>query len=274
MAIDERRADAELREKMRLERSLVEDRRRVQRELVRDAARQFESTGTAAVASRSRELMEPVLQDHYVRTQEVFDSRVRRDLPDDVAMTREESDELEAALAAVLATRAAFQAEEISQTDQDDANRGRQVAEAERGRAAEEGRAMGRREFAVIAAGVLERRMGGRVATIAMTETQAVAELSKGAEVRTLLGESPIPEPGPANDVPKAWVTQGDSRVRPAHRAADGQRVPSSQPFTVGGERLMYPGDTSLGASIGNVAGCRCSSVPDVDAVAANRRRR
>ena len=54
----------------------------------------------------------------------------------------------------------------------------------------------------------------------------------------------------------KTWQDTGDSRTRPEHGMADGQTVPLDQPFIVGGERLMHPGD-SIG-SAGNVINCRC----------------
>lgn len=63
----------------------------------------------------------------------------------------------------------------------------------------------------------------------------------------------------------------GDSRVRPAHIDADSEQVPVDAPFQVGGEFLMYPGDTSLGATPGNVINCRCSAVTDVVSVATSR---
>lgn len=59
----------------------------------------------------------------------------------------------------------------------------------------------------------------------------------------------------------KEWETMGDSKVRVTpfnHQAANGQKVGIMEPFIVSGQMLMYPGDMSLGASIGNVAGCRC----------------
>ncbi len=62
----------------------------------------------------------------------------------------------------------------------------------------------------------------------------------------------------------KMWKNVGDNRVRTGkfdHRQPDGQIRPVALPFEVSGELLMYPGDTSLGASTGNVAGCRCSAI-------------
>lgn len=58
----------------------------------------------------------------------------------------------------------------------------------------------------------------------------------------------------------KAWVTIGDDRVRQWHEDANWQIVPVSDPFVVHNELLMFPGDSSLGASLNNVSGCRCHS--------------
>lgn len=59
----------------------------------------------------------------------------------------------------------------------------------------------------------------------------------------------------------KTWVATvaGTSagRTRPAHRLADGQAVPITDAFQVGGEPLQYPGDPR--GSAGNVINCRCT---------------
>jgi len=68
-----------------------------------------------------------------------------------------------------------------------------------------------------------------------------------------------------ARDVTKTWDSTGDGKTRPEHSAADGQSVPVDQPFTVGGELLMYPGDTSRGASARNTIQCRCTVAYGVD---------
>ena len=40
---------------------------------------------------------------------------------------------------------------------------------------------------------------------------------------------------------------------------ADGQRVGVDEAFSVGGEKLMFPGDRSHGASGWNIYNCRCA---------------
>lgn len=56
----------------------------------------------------------------------------------------------------------------------------------------------------------------------------------------------------------KTWKTFGDLKVRPTHKAANGQRVPLDMPFTIGGYEMMFPNDNSLGAPAGEVVNCRC----------------
>lgn len=57
----------------------------------------------------------------------------------------------------------------------------------------------------------------------------------------------------------REWVATTDERTRDAHADANGQQVDMDEPFIVDGEQLMYPGDTSLGASAGNTINCRCT---------------
>ena len=59
----------------------------------------------------------------------------------------------------------------------------------------------------------------------------------------------------------KRWIATGDERTRDEHLAADGQEVPNDEPFEVGGELMMYPGDESYGASGWNTINCRCRSI-------------
>ncbi len=56
------------------------------------------------------------------------------------------------------------------------------------------------------------------------------------------------------------WVTMRDDRVRPEHVEADGQVRALGEPYDVGGEKMMYPGDPE--ASLDNICGCRCMLMP------------
>lgn len=56
----------------------------------------------------------------------------------------------------------------------------------------------------------------------------------------------------------KTWHCTYDGRTRHAHAEADGQTVRFTEPFIVDGQELMFPGDTSRGATAKNVIQCRC----------------
>lgn len=65
-------------------------------------------------------------------------------------------------------------------------------------------------------------------------------------------------------DVTKEWDDSGnDGRTRESHRRADGQKVPIDQPFIVGRDRLMYPGDPR--GSAAETIQCRCSMKTRID---------
>lgn len=57
----------------------------------------------------------------------------------------------------------------------------------------------------------------------------------------------------------KIWRTMLDNRVRETHAEMEGVELPISEPFDVNGSRMMFPKDTSLGASAEEIVGCRCS---------------
>lgn len=105
----------------------------------------------------------------------------------------------------------------------------------------------------------------GRLSNISMTETEGASESAKKTEVTTLIQKSaifPIARVLMAKAITsKRWITKRDSRVRPAHVLADNQVKPFDIPFVVGGELLMEPKDSSLGASLANIIRCRCASI-------------
>ena len=59
----------------------------------------------------------------------------------------------------------------------------------------------------------------------------------------------------------RRWVCTKDARTRFGHAMADGQTVEGTKtPFIVGGEKMMFPGDKSLGAHGWNIYNCRCTT--------------
>lgn len=61
------------------------------------------------------------------------------------------------------------------------------------------------------------------------------------------------------------WQSVVDKRTRTSHKSANGQSRPINQPFDVGDSQLLYPGDTSLGASAEEVINCRCQPLYYID---------
>lgn len=114
----------------------------------------------------------------------------------------------------------------------------------------------------------LDRAFKGRQAMIALTETQFMAERSKNIEAAVISRNGNV-DPSSINDgvvtgnpdVKKEWAAILDDRTRGGHAMADGQTQNMNDPFIVNGEYLMYPSDTSMGASLGNIINCRCSSL-------------
>ena len=97
---------------------------------------------------------------------------------------------------------------------------------------------------------LLRQKHKARKENIAVTETQTTSELTKG-----------VLSSGEDLEKTKLWQTVGDSKVRSSHIVANQQRQPIAVPFIVGGFQLRWPGDSSLGAPIGEVAHCRCAAI-------------
>jgi hypothetical protein len=108
------------------------------------------------------------------------------------------------------------------------------------------------------ASDVLEEKYNGRIDTIAATETQNVSEHTKYIEATVIGGL--LVGMNINNPLKKRWISVLDERTRDSHVAADGQEVPANDPFLVGSDKMMQPGDTSLGAGLDNVINCRCNA--------------
>lgn len=84
-----------------------------------------------------------------------------------------------------------------------------------------------------------------RALTIARTETHTcgIYSVQKSVESTRLKTE-------------REWSASMDERVRADHASANGQRAKEGEPYTIGGVKMMYPGDPKGGAS--QVINCRC----------------
>lgn len=93
---------------------------------------------------------------------------------------------------------------------------------------------------------------------IARTETMQSLNASDYDATAQMIAKGAIR----ARDVVNEWDTAGDDRVRHTHRSIDGQRRAFGEPFEITDGlltyRLMYPGDSSLGAPASQVIQCRC----------------
>lgn len=70
--------------------------------------------------------------------------------------------------------------------------------------------------------------------------------------------------------VRKRWIANDDNRSRERRKvkihveAGEQPPIDNDMPFEVGGEYLMFPGDSSMGASGWNLYNCRCSSTAEI----------
>jgi hypothetical protein len=94
-------------------------------------------------------------------------------------------------------------------------------------------------------------RWPNRATVVARTET--IGALNAGR----LEAFKALAEDDPELGLETFWLATSDSRTRPTHRAAEGQRVPVGQPFMVGGFPLRFPGDPSGPPQ--EVIQCRCT---------------
>jgi hypothetical protein len=98
--------------------------------------------------------------------------------------------------------------------------------------------------------------LGQRMKTIVRTEYKRALEMGNHAAMQTAAEHVP--------GLKRQWLSARGHATppRPAHAAASGQEVGVDEPFIVGGEKLMYPGDPA--GSPGNTINCRCRARPVV----------
>lgn len=124
----------------------------------------------------------------------------------------------------------------------------------------------------------ISRRVGDAIGKV--TDGKASGQLAKALRiVRTegsrALNAGSYASTLTANDLGIAmirmWDATLDSLTRPAHASADGQTVKVDEPFIVGGEKLMFPGDSS--GSPENIINERCTTLDLVDGQVPEARR-
>lgn len=104
-----------------------------------------------------------------------------------------------------------------------------------------------------------DRLLQTRGETIARTEAIRAMNASAEESLRQVIDDG-LADP---DAVEREWDATLDSRTRPSHAAASGQRRRVGEPFDIGGYPALYPGDPALPA--GESINCRCFLRPSVD---------
>mgnify|MGYP001561987886 CR=1 FL=1 len=249
----------DLRKKLALEKQLVPKLNAYHADILRNFTNLYARVGIIPPMMQFDAALASILTVHYAAAQSAFTGSISDDMPHGAEITAAEKAEIAAALVAYFRREAARRAEDINGTTADNLRRSVELAVATQ---EVDKPPLSRIEIAFFAAGIAHRVLSNRSSSIAVTETQLGAEATKATEAEVLFGMNPSVAGGDNiredSQPTKTWESVGDDHVRDAHLEADGQEVPISEPFIVAGESLMFPGDTNLGASAGNVINCRC----------------
>lgn len=237
--------------KLSLENSFMPPLRRYLRDLAREFKLYYTRSGSGFQTSEFDQELATILKAHYRRVSNAFKLGVRTQ--DNADML---DDEIDSAIKAYNDPHSLTQAQIINETNQKEFNKYTLAALAS---LAETGRPLTNRSVAEEAAKTFNSHVVPKSQLISTTETQNIAETTKGIEESIMLGSAISGLAGVQFE--KLWVSVLDNRTRHNHAIADGQRRLQAEPFLVGGERMNFPGDTSLGASLENIINCRCSSI-------------
>lgn len=262
-SIDERLA-RQLAKKLKLENRFKPDLIRFFKQVGRDATAKWAATGRIPNLNSFQLELIALLRGHYRRVAKVFAKDARNEVKTvNFFLETKQEENIDSEIVDYINQHSIQQSMFILQTTESNLNvvAASVLAAArtglERPARAETAREI-RREF--------DARSVNRVGTIATTETQTTSEAIKFIEshavsetLRQTTGQTML----------KTWATLLDEVTRPSHVLADRQERPINTPFIVQGERLMVPGDTSLGASVSNIIECRCASINTIGAAPA-----
>lgn len=105
---------------------------------------------------------------------------------------------------------------------------------------------------------------------IARTELLGAMSDAQNASLQQLVDEGKVR----SDQITRTWDSSEDQDTRDSHRAMEGQSVKGPDaPFTTGAGYLMrFPGDSALGAPVGEIVNCRCRIDQDIDWIAGLQR--
>ena len=259
-------AISQLAKKVKLEDNVSPKLTRFFREISRSITPVLRVTGRVPSLNAFKDDLVEILRKHYVKVAKDFkgdavttltksagiDVETKQETIEEVA--DEATQIVDEALATIIALRAPRQADFILQTTEKELNQSMDkvivdaAKEGERLTLAEQGRRTAR-DF--------NQKIPGRVETIAIVETQAMAEDTKLTEAETIAATGGV---AITLAMRKVWNTVLDEATRDSHAIADLQKRTIIEPFNVQGQFLKVPGDTSLGATLDNIIGCRCAA--------------
>lgn len=247
---------SQVQKKISLERSYYPEINKIFSRMQRDFKISVITTGLPPDANRYKAWWLGAIEKHYIRVQKAFRGEAIRSSKQ---MTDEEKEEL--TIAALLKWRednVETQASFITQTNNKDQSKA--LLLAREALIEMDTQTPSNEELAIAAAAILERRYLARTENIGISQTQAAAESTKYIEaeiesdqIPTILGTQVI-----VSKTNKVWNTVGDRKVRDIHKAVNGLQVNLNEPFIVNNQLLMFPGDSSMGATADNVNNCRC----------------
>lgn len=243
---------------------------RLLRQMARDFEKLYAEKGVYLDFNAYAEKWQRLLARHYKNVQDEFIGVASEEL--DVPMSRDKMALFILALQIMREQRASASSRQIIDTSAEQMADSISKAELYM---QQESMPISNDAVAALALEIFGRKIESRATTIAMTETQYVAETVKNIEadcltnnknsflVQAVEQDASLAVSSYMTDAPigyeKEWLSALLPTTRPSHAAAHGQKVAPSELFYVGGEYLKYPGDTSMGATAGNVVNCYCA---------------
>ena len=269
-----RRARRNLALKLILERRFAPELTRYFNRIVADFRTFYIATGQPIGSTSFSDDTVSLLKKQYLRVSKAFSNEMRLSLLPEKSLNTKQDDEnefsdiIDAGILLFIQRSLPERSANLDETTTNDINDSIQKAQQD---LAAEGLTATNLAVGTAAARILKRKVDGRKTTINMSETQFMAESTKAIEATVIASEGAIDIANIITAIvtgviflDKSWAAILDGKTRSNgfdHAEPDGQKVKLTEPFIVSGEKLMFPGDSSLGASIGNKANCRCSAL-------------
>ena len=133
-------------------------------------------------------------------------------------------------------------------------------------KAIREGRPVSQKDASRLVSRYRSRILRYRGEVIARTEAMQALHAAQFEGLQQIIDNGAVKK----EHVMLEWDASADAFTRSSHRFMDGQVREKGKPFTSGlGNRMLHPGDRSLGAPAADIIQCRCIARPKVDFIAA-----